>query len=141
MFRRVTARTTVLFTVLLLFVLLPAAKGFAVSATLTATPNPLTFVSGNDSVTFTGCGYDPAAGGVQINVDTPEAFTFQGGPTDAAGCLGADGQGLTFTGFVVDPATTAVDPDVYTARAYQHLHGPANHLTLVAETTFTVVTA
>lgn len=53
------------------------------TATLTASPNPATFVDSNQYETFTGAGFDPNVGGVQINVEAPESLSFQGGPVAA----------------------------------------------------------
>lgn len=37
--------------------------------------------------TVTGCGYDPANGGVTVLVQSPEAYSFAGGLPDANGCI------------------------------------------------------
>jgi hypothetical protein len=97
-------------------------------ATLTASPNPVVFTDSNAYEEFTGCGYDPDAGGVTITVQTPEAYSFQGGPVGADGCID-----LSFNGFITTTGT-------YVADAYQTLHG-TNHQTRMAETSFTVVAA
>jgi hypothetical protein len=96
-------------------------------ATLTATPNPATFTDSNAYEQFAGDGYDPDAGGVEIVVHTPEAYSFQGGPVNPDGSID-----LSFNGFITVPGT-------YTASAYQWLHGTRS--TLMAETSFEVVAA
>lgn len=99
----------------------PAAAG---SATLAASPNPVTFTDSNAVETFSGCGYDPAVG-VTIVASGPEAVSFFGGPVGADGCFS-----LSFSGFITAPGE-------YRAEAYQQLH--PGRQTLQAATAFTVL--
>jgi hypothetical protein len=94
----------------------PAPMDAFTNATLTISPNPTVFTDSNEYFTFSGCGYDPDAGGVVFYVSGPSALSFFGGPTDANGCLGADGNGLAFNGFVTGPGTYSAEAD----QQYQH---------------------
>lgn len=102
------------------------------NATLTVSPNPAVFTDQNAYFTFTGCGYDPNAGGVTIVVYGPTATSFFGGPTDANGCLGADGNGIVHNGFVSGPGTY----DVQAVQEYQR--GQTVHQVLRATATLVV---
>ena len=59
-------------------------------ATITAV---FPYASSSDSYPYatpyvvTGCGYDPANGGVTVVVQSPEAYSFAGGLPDSAGCV------------------------------------------------------
>jgi hypothetical protein len=96
-------------------------NGNRTSATLTASPNP---VSSGNAFTVSGCGYDPAYGGVIVG--------FTGGSwgdePDTNGCISIDG--------IPTVAGVPLPPDTYPVTAYQYVAGK---LTEVGETTLTVV--
>lgn len=125
--RPVAAAVGVLLAVLLAG---PAVADSFNDATLIVSPNPAVFTDSNASFEFTGCGYDPDAGGVVIMVTGPEATSFFGGPTDAAGCID-----ITWNGFVTGSGTYDVDA----VQEYQR--GQTVHQVLRAEATLVVTAA
>jgi hypothetical protein len=97
------------------------------AATLTVTPNPAVFTDSNAYFTFAGCGYDTAAGGVQINVTTPTGISFFGGPTTNDGCIS-----ITWNGFVTSPGTYEVEA------VQSYVRGVTVHSVRRADTTLVV---
>lgn len=96
----------VVFAALGTFTVLQSFAAKALSATLTAAPNPVSFTDQNASETFTGCGYQPNTP-TTIVVNTPTAVSFFGGPSDATGCIN-----ITHNGFISGPGN-------YTASSWQ----------------------